>query len=100
MTMSIRTRSGKQYDALFLSDHSEHNLVPTISDTSNLSDLGSEDIYKITKAPLRSVVRNITHNDEDRGITRMSNVPCIDRNNSGGHKVVSDNIVDFIKLTP
>lgn len=106
--MSRRKRSGKQDDVLSLSDHSEHNSVHTKSDTSNLSDSGSNDEYEITRkspqrAPLRSVVRKVTRNDKDRGITRPSNEPRIDKNNNGGHDVVSNSsnsIVDLNKLTP
>ncbi|KAH3825325.1 hypothetical protein DPMN_127199 [Dreissena polymorpha] len=47
--MSRRKRSGKQYDVLSLSDHSEHKSVHTKSDTSNLSDSGSNDEYEITR---------------------------------------------------
>jgi len=106
--MSRRKRSGKQDDVLSLSDHSEHNSVHTKSDTSNLSDSGSNDEYEITRkspqrAPLRSVVRKVTRNDKDRGITRPSNEPRIDKNNNGGHDVASgssNSIVDLNKLTP
>ncbi|KAH3833949.1 hypothetical protein DPMN_107271 [Dreissena polymorpha] len=62
--MSRRKRSGKQDDVLSLSDHSEYNSVHTKSDTSNLSDSGSNDEYEITRkspqrAPLRSVISHV-----------------------------------------
>ncbi|KAH3863339.1 hypothetical protein DPMN_026324 [Dreissena polymorpha] len=52
------------------------------------------------RALLRSDVRKVTPNDKDRGVTRTSNEPRIDKNNNGGHEVVSDNIVDLNKLNP
>ncbi|KAH3791207.1 hypothetical protein DPMN_144687 [Dreissena polymorpha] len=101
--MSIRKR--REDDVLSLSDHSEHNSVHYKSDTSNSNDLGSNDEYELTskspqRTPLRSVVHKITRNDKDRGMTRWNNEPRIDKNNNGGHEMVSDNIVDLNKLTP
>ncbi|KAH3890553.1 hypothetical protein DPMN_014638 [Dreissena polymorpha] len=82
--MSRRKRSGKQDDVLFLSDHSENNSVHYESETSNSNDLGSNYEYEITskspqRAPLQSVVRKVTRNDKNRGITRTSNEPRIDK---------------------